>query len=87
MTVGRLVNTCIRADETLETMTLKDFKSISTKFDADIYDALDLKTCVEGRSVIGGPAPKEVTRQIGRIEAFLEDAEERLEEMRAELRT
>lgn len=33
----------------LETMTLKDFKSISNYFDADVYEALDLKTCVEGR--------------------------------------
>ena len=87
MIVGRLVNTCIRSDETLETMTLKDFKSISNDFGPDVYDALDLKTCVEGRSVIGGPAPKEVTRQIGRIETFLADAEEQLAEMRAGLRT
>ena len=68
-------------------MTLKDFKSISNDFGPDVYDALDLKTCVEGRSVIGGPAPKEVTRQIGRIETFLADAEEQLAEMRAGLRT
>ncbi len=87
MVVGRLVNTCIRSEETLETMTLKDFKSISTHFDADVYDALDLKTCVEGRSVIGGPAPKEVTRQIGKIETFLSDIEEQLTDMRAGLRT
>ena len=87
MIVGRLVNTCIRSDETLETMTLKDFKSISNDFGPDVYDALDLKTCVEGRSVIGGPAPKEVTRQIGKIETFLADAEEQLEEMRSGLRT
>ena len=87
MIVGRLVNTCIHADETLETMTLKDFKSISNYFDADVYEALDLKTCVEGRSVIGGPAPKEVTRQIKKVESFLKDAEEQLEDMRAELRT
>ncbi len=87
MIVGRLVNTCIRAEETLETMTLKDFAAISNKFGPDVYDALDLKTCVEGRAVIGGPAPKEVTRQIGRIERFLEEAEEQLTDMRAELRT
>lgn len=87
MIVGRLVNTCIHADETLETMTLKDFKSISNYFDADVYEALDLKTCVEGRSVTGGPAPKEVTRQIKKVESFLKDAEEQLEDMRAELRT
>ena len=28
-TVGRLVNQCIKADETLETMTMRDFAAIS----------------------------------------------------------
>lgn len=70
-TVGRLVNQCIRADETLETMTLKDFTAISDKFSDDVYDSLDLRTCVGERKVIGGPAPEEVTRQIEVIEAFL----------------
>ena len=82
MIVGRLVNTCIKNDETLDTLTLKDYAAISKEFTADVYDALDLNTCVEGRSVIGGPAPKEVARQIDRVEDFLTDAEQRLEEMR-----
>ena len=45
-TVGRLVNQCIKADETLETMTMRDFAAISNKFGDDVYDALDLRTCV-----------------------------------------
>ncbi len=70
-TVGRLVAQCIRADETLETITLKDFAAISNKFGDDVYDALDLRTCVRERKVIGGPAPQEVERQISKIEEFL----------------
>jgi len=75
-TVGRLVNQCIRADETLETITLKDFNAISNKFSGDVYDALDLHNCVAGRKVIGGPAPEEVERQIQKIETFVRDTEE-----------
>lgn len=75
-TVGRLVNQCIRADETLETLTLKDFAAISDKFEDDVYDALDLRTCVGERKVIGGPAPEEVTRQIDKIEKFVAQVEE-----------
>ena len=67
---GRLVNQCIKADETLETMTMRDFAAISDKFGDDVYDALDLRTCVRERKVIGGPAPQEVTRQIDKIEKF-----------------
>ena len=74
-TVGRLVNECIKADETLETLTLKDFGAISKSFGPDVYDALDLNTCVGERKVIGGPAPEEVTRQINKIEAFIASEE------------
>lgn len=77
-TVGRLVNQCIKADETLETMTMRDFAAISNKFGDDVYDALDLRTCVAERKVVGGPAPQEVTRQIDKIEKFVADVEDEL---------
>ena len=77
-TVGRLVNQCIKADETLETMTMRDFAAISNKFSDDVYDALDLRTCVAERKVVGGPAPQEVTRQIDKIEKFVADVEDEL---------
>lgn len=82
MITGRLVNNCIRSGETLETLTLRDFAAISKEFGQDVYEALDLKTCVEGRKAVGGPAPAEVTRQIGRIEDFVNEAQEQLEQMR-----
>ena len=75
-TVGRLVNQCIKADETLETMTMRDFAAISDKFGDDVYDALDLRNCVSERKVTGGPAPQEVTRQIDKIEKFIADVED-----------
>ena len=87
MIVGRLVNNCLRSGDTLETMTLRDFAAISKDFGPDVYEALDLTNCVNERKVPGGPAPKEVSRQISRIEDFIEDAEEQLERMRGELRT
>lgn len=75
-TVGRLVNQCIKSGETLDTLTLKDFSAISKNFGDDVYDALDLRTCVGERKVTGGPAPQEVTRQIDKIEKFIEDIED-----------
>ena len=72
------INQCIKADETLETMTMRDFAAISNKFGDDVYDALDLRTCVAERKVIGGPAPQEVTRQIDKIEKFVADVEDEL---------
>ncbi|MDP4110298.1 MAG: hypothetical protein Q8878_09760, partial [Bacillota bacterium] len=68
--VGRLVNTCVRTGETLETLTMKDYRAVSEAFGDDIYEALSLRTCVNGRNVPGGPAEDEVTSQIKRIEEF-----------------
>ncbi len=73
MIVGRLVNMCIRTGETLDTLPLKDFRAISDKFDEDVYHALELKTCVNGRTVYGGPAKEAVEQQIAHIQAFVEE--------------
>ena len=71
MIVGRLVNLCIKTGDTLDTLTLRDFRAISGLFDADVYDALALKTCVNGRKVYGGPAKESVEKQISLIEEFV----------------
>ena len=71
MIVGRLVHMCIRTGESLDTLPLKDFRAISDKFDRDVYQALELKTCVAGRKVHGGPAPEAVLTQIQKIEDFV----------------
>lgn len=76
MIVGRLVNMCIKTGENLETLTLKDFRSISDAFDENVYTALELKTCVNGRKVYGGPAKEAVEKQIESVKAFVEAHEQ-----------
>ena len=71
MIVGRLVNMCIQSGETLDTLTLRDFRAISSLFDGDIYDALDLRHCVSERKVFGGPSHDDVVRQINYIKDFV----------------
>ena len=71
MIVGRLVNHCIKTGDTLDTLTLRDFRAISSLFDEDVYEALALKTCVNGRKVYGGPARESVEQQISNIEEFI----------------
>ena len=75
MIVGRLVNMCIKTGENLETLTLRDFRAISSLFDEDVYQALELKTCVNGRKVYGGPAKESVEQQIANIKQFLAERE------------
>jgi len=75
MAVGQLVHRCIEAGQTLEDLPLKDFQAVSALFDADVYQALALKTCVGERKVFGAPAPEAVKQQIGSIRAFVEARE------------
>ena len=72
MIVGRLVNNCLKSGDTLDTLTLRDFRAVSGLFDGDIYDALALNTCVAARKVMGGPAEEEVLRQIAYIQDFVD---------------
>ena len=71
MIVGRLVNLCIKNHETLDTLTLRDFRAISELFDEGVYEAMALKNCVNGRKVYGGPSKEAVTKQIQLIEEFV----------------
>ena len=72
MIVGRLVNNCLKSGDTLDTLTLRDFRAVSGLFDGDIYDALALNACVNGRKVMGGPAEEEVLRQIAYMQDFVD---------------
>ncbi|MBQ3062863.1 MAG: argininosuccinate lyase [Clostridia bacterium] len=70
--VGRLVNHCISIDKTLEQLSLEEFKGFSNIFEEDVFEAIDLKTCVAMRLSQGGPSKPSVDAQIASIKAFLE---------------
>ena len=62
--VGTLVAHCIRTGEVLETLPIEEYKDVCDLFADDVYDAINLDTCVNGRDVEGGPAPARVAAQI-----------------------
>ncbi len=70
---GTLVARCIELNTTLDALPIEEYKFISDEFGEDVYHAIDLNTCVAERRSIGGPAPEEVSRQIAKIERFIED--------------
>ena len=61
---GAMVSDCIAAGKTLEQLTPDEFKAYSPLFEADVYTAIDLLTCCEGRSSYGGPSQASVRAQI-----------------------
>ncbi len=69
--VGQLVLYCIDKNIALDDMTLDEFKAISPVFEADIYDAISLKTCVEKRVTIGAPGMEAMQKVIAINEKYL----------------
>ena len=66
-----MVAACIAADKTLEELTLEEFKTYSPLFEEDVYQAIDLTTCCEGRTSYGGPAKASVLDQIAKVRGKL----------------
>ncbi len=54
--IGRLVLYCIENNKSLDELTLEEYKAVSDVFTEEIYDAISLETCVNTRTVKGGPS-------------------------------
>ena len=67
-TVALIVRDCIEAGHKhISALSLGELKKRSRLFEDDIYKAITPAACVKARSLPGGPAPKEVRRQIKAI--------------------
>ncbi len=71
--VGNLVYYCTQNGKLLEELSLDELRGISALFDEDVYDALNLETCMAQRKSAGGPAPEETARQIEGLSNFVEE--------------
>lgn len=69
--VGRIVLYCIDAKKRLEELSMEEYRSFSPAFDWDLYDYIQITTCVERRRSPGGPAPFAVFQSIGRLTSWL----------------
>ena len=61
---GQLVALCIQKNTVLEELPLEEYLKFSNLFDSDIYDNIDLLTCVEKRISEGGTSTASVKAQI-----------------------
>jgi argininosuccinate lyase len=71
--VGKMVAYAIANDKALDEFTMDEFKACSDIFAEDVYEAISMKTCVDGRSIIGGPAAETVKKAIAAGKAMLEN--------------
>ena len=73
--VGRLVLYCIDKGIALDDMSLEEYKAISPVFENDIYEAIDVHTCVDKRNTIGAPGPKAMEQVIAINKKWIEEHE------------
>ena len=62
--VGKMVSYALSNSKSLDEFTMEEFKACSDIFEDDIYDAISMQTCVNGRSITGGPAEETVKKAI-----------------------
>ena len=63
-TAGQAVAKCIEENTVLEDVPLKEYKISDPIFEQDVYDYINLKTCVEKRISEGGTSPASFDSQI-----------------------
>ena len=68
---GQAVADCIAKDLILEDYPLADYQTLCNLIGADVYEALDLKKCVEKRTSLGGTAVDSVKAQIVYVREIL----------------
>ena len=68
---GQLVAKCIAEGCVLETLPLSVYKQYSELFDEDLYQDIDLLTCVEKRISLGGTSVPSVEAQIAYVKERL----------------
>ncbi len=68
---GSIVAWCLEHEKVLETLTLEEYQTFSDLFDEHVFDAIDLKVCVEKRISEGGTSFDSVQKQIDYVRGML----------------
>ena len=66
---GELVALCIKKGLTLETLSIEEYKAVCDLFDEGVYNAISLEKCVNDRTCLGAPAPKNVVARAKEIKS------------------
>ena len=68
---GRIVSYCLGRGCALEELPLEEFRQFTDMIEDDIYQRLDLRTCMEKRDSAGGTSPESVKKQIEYIRSVI----------------
>ena len=70
-TVGGIVAYAVREHTVLDAIPLDVYKQFDANFDADLYDAIKLETCVAKRTSAGGTSPASFAAERDSVASFL----------------
>lgn len=70
--IGQLVLYCLEKNTSIDALSIEELKAVSPVFEADVYDVVSLKTCVEKRLTIGAPGKRAMEEVIALHKDFLE---------------
>lgn len=71
--IGQLVLYAIQTNKDLDDLTLEEFKNICDVFDEDIYEAINVTTCVNKRNTIGACGQEAMKKVIALNDDYLQD--------------
>ena len=67
--IGKLVLHCIQTGRALEDLPLSELKQFSEVFEEDIYENIDIKTCIKAKKSYGSTSYESVLTQLSDIKA------------------
>lgn len=72
--IGRIVLYCIEKNCSIDELTLDELKAASPVFEADIFEAVSMETCVNKRLTLGAPGKAAMEQAIQAEEEYLANA-------------
>lgn len=73
--IGKLVLFCMEKGTSIDKLTLSELQEISPVFEADLFEAVSLQTCVEKRLTIGAPGMEAMKAVIKINRNYLADSQ------------
>ena len=68
---GNIIQYCEETNQTLETLSLAEYKEEHALFEEDIYEAISMETCVNKRLTIGAPGKEAMEKVITLEKGYL----------------
>ena len=71
--IGELVLYCLEKGKSIEDCSIEELKKLSPFFEADLYEAISLRACVERRLTFGAPGKAAMEAVIAQNRKYLEE--------------